>query len=255
MTKLYRYPKKTEFGKIISKQELYKRATVPGKLKKLFTSQVKRIVWAHKIAASTINLSASDNIEEFQILRIDSYQTDFDHSILAFIDAQIPSPIIFEIHCDNKVKISAIHYRHKNQAHSSNYYQSPWLNNAQRQQLPLFLNIADLYAHLIEQLLASTVAATPQQIKGEQIQGQQQIEEQAAAYSANAQPQSMAPAQTIAQKTAIADKIIALRQQIVKKERQLQQQKQYNRQVEINQQLQQLQLQLQQQQQQLAAVK
>ncbi|EGP01775.1 hypothetical protein AAUPMG_04187, partial [Pasteurella multocida subsp. multocida str. Anand1_goat] len=64
---------------------------------------------------------------------------------------QILSPIIFEIHYQNKIKVIATYKRlshtDKTKVVLDHYYESAWLTENSRQDLPIVLNLADLYAH------------------------------------------------------------------------------------------------------------
>ncbi len=222
MISLYKYPQKTQVGKSITKNKLYQQGKANSKMEKRFVKHIDKIIWAHKLSPESINLSANEVLKEIQIFQITSRQADFDSSILAFIDKLILSPIIFEIHFGGKVKVMATY---KRLSHADNskavigqYYQSPWLDDTQRHDLPIFLNLADLYEFFIEQLLP---------------------------LPDNIEAQTDAPKENIEDKIAKAEEVKALQKQIVQLEKRLQREKQFNRKVDINMQLQKLQQALQ----------
>lgn len=219
---LYQYPEKTKVSRVIPKNKFYQQGKANSKMEKRFVESVEKITWAYKLSSDTINLSTNDELKEVQIFRIDSRQADFDSSILAFIDRLILIPIIFEIHFGGKVKVMATYKRlshaDKSKAVIGQYYQSPWLDDTQRYDLPIFLNLADLYEFFIEQLLP-----LPDNIEAHSDAAKENIED----------------------KIAKAEQIKALQKQIVQLEKRLQREKQFNRKVNINMQLQKLQQALQ----------
>ncbi|MDC4680959.1 DUF4391 domain-containing protein [Acinetobacter baumannii] len=155
--KLYKFPAQAKVDRLISKNKFYEQGKANTKIEQLFVDQVENIRWAYKLASSTIHLQDQEDLKEIQIFRVKSRVTDLDVSILSFIDKLILTPIIFEVVYQDKVKVFATYKRlnqvDKAKAVIGQYYASDWLDDAGRVELPLYLNLADLYEHFLTQLL------------------------------------------------------------------------------------------------------
>ena len=231
---LYHYPSTAKVDKIIPKNKLYQRGSANHRIERLFVEQVESIRWAYKLSPHTINLNDSETIKEIQIFSIVSRVERLDTEVLQFIDKLIPSPIIFEIVFEDKIKVIA-NYKRQSQADSQKfvlgkYYATDWKDLTQREDLPIVFGIADLYEYFIEQLLLSTNKASLNVVLI---------------------PNIKANLSTMTQKTdriedniALAEKVALLTKQINELQKRIYKEKQFNRQVEMNLQLQTLQKQL-----------
>ena len=219
--KLYQFPQQAKVDRIIPKNKFYEQGKANGKIEQLFVNQVESIRWAYKLAASTIHLEDQDDLKEIQIFQVRSRVENLDISILSFIDKLILTPIIFEVVYQDKVKVVAT-YKRLNQADKSKavigqYYTSDWLELNDRIELPLYLKLADLYEHFIEQLL-------PLAVSGEQHQDRESI--------------------SLEIKLQKAQQLESLLKQFDQLKAKLRNEKQFNRRVELNKKLQDLQLQI-----------
>ena len=231
---LYHYPSTAKVDKIIPKNKLYQRGSANHRIERLFVEQVESIRWAYKLSPHTINLNDSETIKEIQIFSIVSRVERLDTEVLQFIDKLIPSPIIFEIVFEDKIKVIA-NYKRQSQADSQKfvlgkYYATDWQDLTQREDLPIVFGIADLYEYFIEQLLLSTNKASPNVVLIPNI---------AANLSTMTQKTD-----SIEDKIAHAEKVALLTKQIYELQKRRYKEKQFNRQVEMNLQLQTLQKQL-----------
>ncbi len=163
---LYQYPPSAAVDRPIPKNKLYEQGAANSKLKQKFIDEVAKITWAYKLSAGSLNIQTDTLFQEVQIFRIVARTADIDLSIIKYIDKLIPTPVIFEVVYNDRVKVIAT-YKRVSQADKSKvvlnkYYSSAWLADDQRKPLPLILNLTDLYTHLIEQLLPSipSVAVT-----------------------------------------------------------------------------------------------
>ena len=231
---LYHYPSTAKVDKIIPKNKLYQRGSANHRIERLFVEQVESIRWAYKLSPHTINLNDSETIKEIQIFSIVSRVERLDTEVLQFIDKLIPSPIIFEIVFEDKIKVIA-NYKRQSQADSQKfvlgkYYATDWQDLTQREDLPIVFGIADLYEYFIEQLLLSTNKASPNVVLIPNIKANLSTTHQKIA--------------SIEDKIAHAEKVALLTKQIYELQKRLYKEKQFNRQVEMNLQLQTLQKQL-----------
>ncbi len=231
---LYHYPSTAKVDKIIPKNKLYQRGSANHRIERLFVEQVESIRWAYKLSPHTINLNDSETIKEIQIFSIVSRVERLDTEVLQFIDKLIPSPIIFEIVFEDKIKVIA-NYKRQSQADSQKfvlgkYYATDWQDLTQREDLPIVFGIADLYEYFIEQLLLSTNKASPNVVLIPNIKANLSTTHQKIA--------------SIEDKIAHAEKVALLTKQINELQKRIYKEKQFNRQVEMNLQLQTLQKQL-----------
>ena len=231
---LYHYPSTAKVDKIIPKNKLYQRGSANHRIERLFVEQVESIRWAYKLSPHTINLNDSETIKEIQIFSIVSRVERLDTEVLQFIDKLIPSPIIFEIVFEDKIKVIA-NYKRQSQADSQKfvlgkYYATDWQDLTQREDLPIVFGIADLYEYFIEQLLLSTNKASPNVVLIPNIK-------------ANLSTMTQ-KTDSIEDKIAHAEKVALLTKQINELQKLIYKEKQFTRQVEMNLQLQTLQKQL-----------
>lgn len=219
--KLYKFPSQAKVDRLIPKNKFYEQGKANSKIEQLFVDQVENIRWAYKLASSTIHLQDQEDLKEIQIFRVKSRVEDLDVSILSFIDKLILTPIIFEVVYQDKVKVVAT-YKRLNQADKSKavigqYYASDWLEDVDRVELPLYLNLADLYEHFIAQILP-IVAVEGFDNDSEPVSIELQLQK--------------------------AQQFESLQKQLDKLKSKLRTEKQFNRRVELNKQLQNLQLQI-----------
>lgn len=231
---LYHYPPTAKVDKIIPKNKFYQRGSANHRIERLFVEQVESIRWAYKLSPHTINLNDSETIKEIQIFSIVSRVERLDTEVLQFIDKLIPSPIIFEIVFEDKIKVIA-NYKRQSQADSQKfvlgkYYATDWQDLTQREDLPIVFGIADLYEYFIEQLLLSTNKASPNVVLIPNIK-------------ANLSTMTQ-KTDSIEDKIAHTEKMALLTKQIYELQKRMYKEKQFNRQVEMNLQLQTLQKQL-----------
>ena len=160
MKGLFRYPEKAKFGRIIPKAKIYEHAKLKPAQKAQFIDLIQQIRWAYKLAPETINLSATDDVREIQILRITITQRKLPDEILRIIDSAIPSTVIFELIYDSQTQVKAAHKRRQtegsNRSSLSSYFASDWINeNVNRSDLPQALNLDILYDKLLSELINS----------------------------------------------------------------------------------------------------
>ena len=250
---LYQYPPSAAVDRPIPKNKLYEQGAANSKLKQKFIDEVAKITWAYKLSAGSLNIQTDNLFQEVQIFRIVARTADIDLSILKYIDKLIPTPVIFEIVHNDRVKVIAA-YKRASQADKSKivlnkYYSSEWLASDQREPLPLILNLTDLYTHLIEQLLPSiandavtdkltnTPKPSSQHIKPETIEGNTPSTEVSIVAKAELKPTATV---SISTTTSIEDKlkhvqqVESLTKQVEQLQKKVKKEPQFNRKVELN---------------------
>jgi len=250
---LYQYPQSAAVDRPIPKNKLYEQGSANSKLKQKFIDEVAKITWAYKLAAGSLNIQTDTLFQEVQIFRIVTRTADIDMSIIKYIDKLIPTPVIFEIIYNDKIKVIAA-YKRVSQADKSKivlnkYYSSEWLADDQRDPLPLILNLTDLYTHLIEQLLPSIasdgVADKPanqqrppsQHIKPEAIEGDAPSTSVSIVAKVELRPTAAVSINTavdIEAKLKHVQQVESLTKQVEQLQKKVKKEAQFNRKVELN---------------------
>lgn len=199
---IYQYPTRTRVDKLIPKSKFYSEGGANTRVERLFIEQIESIYWANKLSSATMNIESQEDLREVQIFSVNARAEMLDLEIFRYIDKLIPSPIIFEVYFQDKVKVIAA-YKRLNQADNSkvvigDYFQTEWLP-IERQDLPLFLRLSELYEFLISQLLPNKTNAT-----------------------------------SLADKMRLNQEIAQLETRIKQLEQQLKREKQFNRRAELN---------------------
>ncbi len=156
--KLYAWPKQAEFGRKLNKERFYAGARNNRKLKQLFTEQVARVTWKYKLASLTLNMPATAEVPEIEVIQIEASGSELDPAVLSAIDKAIPNPTIHEIHAAGRVQQSAAYKRASESDLKawviSHYVSSPWqAADSTRAPLPPSLNLGILYASLIRSMI------------------------------------------------------------------------------------------------------
>ncbi len=206
---LFDYPQSTYFGRVLPKTKIYQYAKPKTVLRQALVDEVDRIIWRHKLSPDTLNLPASRQVSEVQILELHPKGAEVSEAVLACIDKAVRFPLIFEVRGARGwqviagIKSTAGVGETKPKA-SAIYYQSGWLAaDAQRQPLPVAVNLGGLYQQLLAPML----------------------------------PEPLQSGETLWQAAERCEQIAALERQIERLQGQLQRQVQFNRKVELNREL------------------
>ena len=124
------FPKSTEFNKRIPKTKFYEHIELGRKIKDSFVKDIDSIIWANKIAPSTVNIAAGEKVTEIQVFRIILKQSDFNKDVLKTIDEQIPYHILFIV-CYRDKEQAWIGYKEQSGSESrafkvDSYYHTAW---------------------------------------------------------------------------------------------------------------------------------
>lgn len=122
-------PASTVVNRFVPKEKFYSKTEVSNKVKNLFVSEIEKIVWANKIAPSTLNISPG-KLLELQVFELTLKSHDISESVLKHIDKHIPYPILFIVKRDSSLK-AVISYKEQNlrNEHSmkvDSYFSTNW---------------------------------------------------------------------------------------------------------------------------------
>lgn len=202
---LYAWPPRTAFGRAIPKSRIYGAAQVPRAMQAKFVDQVERMQWTHVLRADRLNLRPSVDVEEIAVIAIDLHTSDVEPAVLAAIEKAIPRPLILELNHAGRSRM-AMAWKRPSQAEAGKWVSAThaftgWQpGDTPRQALPTALDMATLYARLIESLL----------------------------------PPRQSDDEPIAARVARAEEAAQIEREVTRLENALAMEKQFNRKVEIN---------------------
>jgi Domain of unknown function (DUF4391) len=99
--KTFNLPEKAFANRFIAKSKFFNNAKVNTKIQQEFTDSIDRITWAYKLAANTINISGTQNIEELQIFNMRLKAKEIPKNALKIIDKAIPFAILYVFEFEN----------------------------------------------------------------------------------------------------------------------------------------------------------
>lgn len=158
MNVIYDFPEKTAYGKAMPKNKIYQYANPETRIKELFVREIDKIIWSYKLSPQTLNLPSSGFVKEIQVITIYLKSADLSQNVLKTIDKAIPSPVIFMLRANNRIRYSMA-YKRRNEADKlkwvvGEYFFSRWMKtDTERQPLPVALNLKILYETLIKNLI------------------------------------------------------------------------------------------------------
>lgn len=183
-------PVSTEFNKRIPKQKFYENIAVTPAMKKAFVEQIKIIYWRNKIATTTLNLAAGEQVTEIEVFEMRLSAPELDESVLRQIDREIPYHILFLLEYEGKYR-AVIGYKEaatgKTAFKVDRYYSTDWLDE---DDLPVHLDGLSLdavYENFVRQIAGEVLAdknGTTLKESVEQQKQREQIEKQTATLEA-----------------------------------------------------------------------
>lgn len=155
---LFAYPPQAEFGRVLPKSKIYEHARPSRSVRERFVEEVDQIVWKYKLSPETVNLPARPGVAEIQIFSISLRTESVSEAILRTIDKAIPFPIIYELSHGPRTR-SAAAYKRPSDADVTkwivdSYFESSWQTaEMPRNALPIALDLAGLYEHILRRLI------------------------------------------------------------------------------------------------------
>lgn len=89
------YPQSTIVDKMVSKTMFYKFMEVHQRMKVRFVNDVAQICWLYKLSASTINVTANEELIEIDVFMVTLKEKDCPTDVFTFIDTNMPHHIVF----------------------------------------------------------------------------------------------------------------------------------------------------------------
>lgn len=207
-------PQSTEFNKRIPKQKFYEQIDISPALKRFFVEQIRLIYWRNKLAATTTNVAAGEQVTEIEVFEIRLNSNTLDESVLRQIDKEIPYHILFLLEYEGKYQ-AWIGYKEaaetgKNAFKVSRYYHTEWLPEEELPIRIVGLNVDTVYENFVRQIAGKAFQAVSSESLKESVAKDERRQQ--------------------------------LQKQIATLEKKLRNEKQFNRQVELNAELRKLKL-------------
>jgi hypothetical protein len=155
---MFQFPKQAEFNRVLPKSKIYAFARPTRSLKDRFVSGIQDIVWKYKLAPETVNLPARHGIQEIQVFDVALKTEDLGDEVLHTIDKAVPSPIVYQLTFEGRVRFSAAYKRPSEADASKNviaaYFTTDWQPATKPlPALPLVLDLATLYEEMLRRVL------------------------------------------------------------------------------------------------------
>ena len=183
-------PVSTEFNKRIHKQKFYENIAVTPAMKKAFVEQIRTIYWRNKIATTTLNLAAGEQVTEIEVFEVRLSAPELDESVLRQIDREIPYHILFLLEYEGRYR-AVIGYKEaavgKTAFKVDRYYSTDWLDE---DDLPVHLEgltLDAVYENFVRQIAGDVLVeenGTTLKESIEQQKQREQLEKQIAALEA-----------------------------------------------------------------------
>lgn len=176
-------PKTTEFNKRIPKQKFYENINITPALRRIFVDQIKVVYWRNKIAPSTINLEAGNDVTEIEVFEVKLNRIPLDVSVLRQIDKEIPYHIIFLLEYGGKYQAWTAYKEKAGSSFSAfkvdTYYHTNWLLEGDLALKLDGLNMDAVYGNYVRQIagdyLHASVTGEPESLK-ESVERSKQIQ-------------------------------------------------------------------------------
>lgn len=177
---MLKLPKSTEFNKRIPKQKFYKNIAVTSAMKKAFVEQIRIIYWRNKIAATTLNVAAGEQVAEIEVFEMRMSSPELDESVLRQIDREIPYHILFLLEYEGRYR-AVIGYKEaaagKTAFKVDRYYYTDWLD---ADELPVYLkglSLDAVYENFVRQIAGTALDSDESATLKESVERQKQREQ------------------------------------------------------------------------------
>ena len=174
------FPKSTEFNKRIPKQKFYENIAVTPAMKRAFVEQIRIIYWRNKIATTTLNLAAGEQVTEIEVFEVRLSAPKLDESVLRQIDREIPYHILFLLEYEGRYQ-AVIGYKEaaagKTAFKVDRYYSTDWLDE---DDLPVHLDgftLDAVYENFVRQIAGDVLVDENGTTLKESIEQQKQREQ------------------------------------------------------------------------------
>ncbi len=159
---MLKFPDTTLVNKVVPKNAFYKHLEVDNKMKRIFVNDVDRIIWANKLAPTTLNVSDGKSVHEITVFSIQIKSIETPTDMLVFLDKNIPRHTLFIVSYEDKSSI-IINYKEATTNNSAqpykvtNTYQTEWLKTEDLELRVEGSSMDSLYDSLVRQIAGSGI--------------------------------------------------------------------------------------------------
>ena len=129
------YPQGTIVDKVVPKTMFYKFMEVNQRMKVRFVNDVAQIYWLYKLAASTINVTDSEDMKEIEVFVVTLKEQDCPTDVFTFIDTNMPHHIIFILKYEEQYMLLVNYKEWKDNSHTqfriTKSFATTWMNQNQ----------------------------------------------------------------------------------------------------------------------------
>ncbi len=162
---MFEYPPHAIFDRVIAKSKLYGYAKPTKAVRDRFVAHVAEIVWLYKLSPETTNLTATAAVPEFQVFSVRLREAPIANAVLRdlllTIDKAVPSPIVHQVVCGDRVRYAAAYKRPVAgraaagvQSVVGAYFDLPWEpTGGPLLPLPVALDLGGLYEQVLRRHL------------------------------------------------------------------------------------------------------
>ena len=135
MENLLSYPQSTIVDKVVPKTMFYKFMEVNQRMKVRFVNDVAQICWLYKLSASTINVTASEELIEIDVFVVTLKAQDCPTDVFTFIDTNMPHHIVFILKYEEQYMLLINYKEWKDNTHTqfkiTKSFATTWMNQNQ----------------------------------------------------------------------------------------------------------------------------
>ena len=137
------FPGGTSVGRVMPKEEFYKRLNLSADLKALFVSDVQRITFENSLTVQTLNLGAKSELNEIIVLGMDLKNQTFDDRIIEVIARQNPHKILFWLRFEGQSQLALYVYK---------LYKTEWHSLEDAQLVTVGFSLDEIWSGYVEQI-------------------------------------------------------------------------------------------------------
>lgn len=132
MDNILKYPQSTIVNRVVPKTMFYKFMEVNPRMKTRFVNDVVNITWLYKLAASTLNVTNTEQMKEIEVFVVNLKQPGCPTDLFSFIDINMPHHIVFILVHDNHAMLFINYKDWIDDTHSkfniTQTFASPWVS-------------------------------------------------------------------------------------------------------------------------------
>ena len=156
MDNILHYPQSCIVGSVVPKTMFYRFMDVNPRMKARFVNDVVNITWLYKLAASTLNVTDSDDMKEIEVFVAALKQPDCPTDLFTFIDCNMPHHIVFILTHEENAMLVVNYKTWADESHQKfrivQTFASPWMKVSELQLLVQGQSLPRIYDNFVAQV-------------------------------------------------------------------------------------------------------